>query len=166
MTIIVCSLSNVPRIAQERRPSRLVSLLDPDSAFPSEHGAPHHLKLSMHDINDERPDWNAPAHAQIEELIGFVEQWERGAPPILIHCFAGVSRSTATAFVTACVHNPRVDEEAIALALRAASHTAWPNKRIVALADAHLGRNGRMIRAIETIGPGEIGEAVPFDLVI
>ncbi|MET0182607.1 MAG: protein-tyrosine phosphatase family protein [Caulobacterales bacterium] len=169
MTILVCSLSKVPEVARTRGPSRLVSLLDPNSNFPKNHGVPHHLALSMHDINEEHSGWNAPAHQQIEELIGFVEQWDRAAAPILIHCYAGISRSTATAFVTACVHNPRADEEVIAWALRTSSISAWPNKRIIALADAHLGRNGRMIRAIETIGPGrsweEIGEAEPFELV-
>ncbi len=166
--ILVSSLSRVPTIARERKPSRLVSLLDPESSFPRGHGVEHHLELPMHDINEDYPGWNAPAHKQVEQLIGFVEQWEQAKGPILIHCYAGISRSTATAFVTACIHNPRADEAELAWALRRASASAWPNPRIVALADAHLGRGGRMIRAVETIGPGrsweEIGENQPFEL--
>ena len=55
----------------------------------------------------------------------------------------------------------------IALALRAASPTASPNRRFVALADAELGRGGRMTRAIEKRSGAapdwfEIGEAQPF----
>ena len=42
----------------------------------------------------------------------------------------------------------------IAQALRRASPTATPNIRIVSLADRLLGRDGRMIAAIETIGRG------------
>lgn len=167
MTILVSCLSRVPSIAKARRPNRLVSLLDPGSAFPRNHGVADHLELAMHDINDDHPGWNAPAHQQIENLLTFVEAWDKNAP-ILIHCYAGISRSTATAFLTACVHNPRIDEEAIALALRKASPSAWPNPRIIALADAHLGRDGRMTRAIQAIGPGqsweEIGEAQPFEI--
>ena len=64
--------------------------------------------------------------------------WDRAAP-LLIHCFAGVSRSTAAAFIAACALSPRRDEGEIARALRAASPTATPNARLVALADATLG---------------------------
>ncbi len=167
MAILVSSLSRVPHIAKTRRPNRIVSLLDPDSTFPRGHGVADHLTLPMHDINDDHPGWRAPAAHQIENLIAFVEAWDQSAP-ILIHCYAGISRSTATAFVTACVHNPRADEAEIAWALRKASPTAWPNTRIIALADAQLGRQGRMIRAIADIGPGrsweEIGEAQPFEI--
>ena len=59
---------------------------------------------------------------------------------MLIHCFAGVSRSTAAAFIAACALAPNRDEATIARALRAASPTATPNARLVALADAALGR--------------------------
>jgi hypothetical protein len=53
----------------------------------------------------------------------------------------------------------------IAQALRHASATATPNIRVVTLADRLLGRSGRMVAAIETIGPGAIAtEAVPFRL--
>jgi predicted protein tyrosine phosphatase len=88
---------------------------------------------------------------------------------MLIHCYAGISRSTATAYIAACVHNPEADEHGIARALRTASPTATPNRRFIALADAALARNGRMNRAIEAIGRGfprwpEIPEAQPFAL--
>ncbi len=76
--------------------------------------------------------------------------------------------STATAYITACAQNPGADETEIALALRESSPTASPNRRFVALADAVLARNGRMSRAIESIGRGgtweTIGEAQPFAL--
>src|SRR6476620_9932720 len=48
--------------------------------------------------------------------------------------------------------NPARDEQAIAQALRRASHTAYPNPRIVRLADQVLDRHGRMVAAVEAIG--------------
>ena len=61
--------------------------------------------------------------------------------------------------------NPKRDEASIAQALRRASPTATPNIRIVSLADRLLGRDGRMVAAIETIGRGEIAvEGNPFRL--
>ena len=67
--------------------------------------------------------------------------------------------------MTACALNPRRDEWAIARALRQASVTATPNPRIVSLADRMLGRDGRMVAAIDSIGRGEMAyEADPFRL--
>ena len=75
------------------------------------------------------------------------------------------TRSTASAFITACLHNPEAAEQEIAAAIRAASPTASPNKRLVAHADALLGRNGRMNHAVESIGRGSAAmEAQAFSI--
>jgi predicted protein tyrosine phosphatase len=63
-----------------------------------------------------------------------------------------------------CALNPDRPEIEIAHELREASPTASPNPRIVALADALLGRDGRMIAAIESIGRGIPAEVLPFRL--
>ena len=85
--------------------------------------------------------------------------------PLVVHCFAGISRSTASAFASVCALNPDRDEASIAQALRRASRTATPNIRIVALADRLLGHDGRMVAAINQIGRGELAaEAEPFRL--
>jgi predicted protein tyrosine phosphatase len=171
MNIIVCPLSRVPDVARERKPSHLVSLLDPGTPFPRLDGYAHdrHFCLEIHDIEMEMDGYDALCGRRMKMILDFVGAW-RGDEPILIHCYAGISRSTATAYITACAHNPGADEEEIALALRAASPTANPNRRFVALADAELGRNGRMSHAIEKIGRGaswlDIGEAAPFALPV
>ena len=85
--------------------------------------------------------------------------------PLVIHCHAGVSRSTAAAFIIACALAPSRPENEIADTIRRASHTATPNRRMVAIADAMLKRDGRMVAAIERIGRGsECYEGVPFVL--
>jgi predicted protein tyrosine phosphatase len=167
MSIIVCPLSRAPAIAHEKKPSHVVSLLDPGSAFPAlaGYGFDRHLCLEIHDIEAAAEGLDICCDTRMRMILDFVGGWGRDEP-ILIHCYAGISRSTATAYITACAHNPSMDEEEIALALRQASPTASPNRRFVALADAELGRGGRMSRAIEKIGRGppwyEIGEANPF----
>jgi predicted protein tyrosine phosphatase len=168
MTILVCPLSRVPEVARDHRPSHLVSLLDPGTLFPAIPAlGERHLRIGVHDIESEAAGFDAVCDKRIQTLLSFVQQWQRDEP-ILIHCYAGISRSTATAFITACAHNPGTDEDEIAQALRAASPSASPNRRFVALADAALGRSGRMSAAIEKIGRGaswhEIGEAQPFML--
>jgi len=169
MTIIVCPMSHAADIARQREPSHVVSLLDPGTPFPTLEGyrADQRLMLGIHDIEVEMPGFDVLGDHHMRAILDYVGGWDR-SDPMLIHCYAGISRSTATAYITACLHNPDADEHQIALALRDASPTASPNRRFVALADAALQRNGRMSKAIEHIGRGaswlDIGEAKPFVL--
>jgi predicted protein tyrosine phosphatase len=102
----------------------------------------------------------------VQRLIDFVGAWDRKSP-MVVHCFAGISRSTAGAYVAACAINPQRDEMEIAWDLRRASRTAQPNARIVSIADRLLGRDGRMVRAINAIGVGDAAiEGDPFRLDI
>jgi predicted protein tyrosine phosphatase len=90
--------------------------------------------------------------------------WDRRAP-VVVHCFAGISRSTAAAFSGLCAVRPDLDEAEIAWRLRSRSPQATPNLRIVTLADLILGRGGRMVRAVEAIGRGsEAVEGTVFAL--
>ena len=61
---------------------------------------------------------------------------------MVVHCWAGISRSTAAAFISLCAINPDAPEELIAARLREASPTAYPNRLMVRLADAALGPPG------------------------
>lgn len=168
MQIIVCPLARVSELARAHRPSHVVSLLDPGTRFP-QLALPEqrHLCIGVHDIEVEEPGFDALCPDRMQTLLAFISRWPR-RDTLLIHCFAGISRSTATAFIAACMHNPEIDEAEIAQALRRASPSANPNRRFVALADAELGRGGRMVRAVDGIGAGatwlEIGEADPFRL--
>ncbi len=154
MTILVCPLSKVRGIVAARAPERIVSLLDPD--FPSPYVgleyAGRHLRLSFHDVEVATWDEEIPTAQDIRELLAFVGEWSRAAP-LLIHCRAGVGRSTAAAFVTACALNPRADEKTIAVALRRRAPFARPNEMLVRRADAALVREGRMSAAIEETRP-------------
>ncbi len=166
--IHVCSLALIGETVERTGARSLVTLLSPGTPVvrPSGIAPERHLYIGVADILADEPGHVLPADAHVRELLDFVGRWDRAAP-LLIHCFAGVSRSTAAAFVSVCALAPRRDESAIAFELRAASPTATPNARLVALADAALGRAGRMSRAIEEIGRGEeCFEGAPFALEI
>jgi len=166
--IYVCPLSAVEIVIADYAPSHLVTLINEETmiATPSGIAAGNHLKLPMNDIHEPQDGFVAPSDGHVSELLAFGRNWDTQAP-MLIHCWAGISRSTAAAYSILCALNPGADEQAIAQALRTASPTASPNRRIVALADAALGREGRMISAIADIGRGELAmEATPFSLPI
>ena len=113
-----------------------------------------------------RTGWSRRTPRWSSRLLDFGRGWD-GAAPMVVHCFAGISRSTASAFAIACERNPHADELEIALAMRRASPSAFPNRRIVALADDILGRRGRMVEAVEAMGGnGFVAEGVPFDLPV
>jgi predicted protein tyrosine phosphatase len=163
--IHVCSLTRLNDTVAATGARHVVSLLGTEDNLMRPPGItpPNHLWLQLHDISEPREGHVHPASGHVEKLIGFVARWER-ACPMVIHCYAGISRSTAAAFVAVCALSPRADEAAIAKTLRRASPTATPNIRIVALADEMLGRDGRMVDAITAIGQGVLAEAAPFRL--
>lgn len=141
-------LSVMANVGQVRRPESVAEA--------------NHLRISMDDITEPLDGFVAPNDAHITELLAFVRGWDRAAP-LVVHCYAGISRSTASAFAAACALNPQRDELTIARAIRDASPSAFPNRLIVTLADRALGRDGRMVRALDAIGPGNQSiEGVPF----
>jgi predicted protein tyrosine phosphatase len=167
MKIIVSSLASAPALMVRERPSHLVSLLSPEEIHlaPTGHAPERHLRLPMHDLRDglDLTGDVPPAAEHVARLLAFADGWS-GTSSILVHCWAGVSRSTAAAYAIACARNPDADETAIARALRAASPTAWPNPMLIAHADAALGREGRMIAAVEAIGEPDHLDSAPFFL--
>jgi predicted protein tyrosine phosphatase len=153
--IHVCSLARLYATVEETRARHIVTLLRLVDRVqrPTHILQENHLILSMDDIVAEQDGYTAPAENHVSRLIAFAKNWDRAAP-MVVHCFAGISRSSAGAFVAACALNPARDETQIARAIRRASPTAQPNARIVTIADRLLKRDGRMIRAVESIGPG------------
>ena len=151
-TIIVCGLSEVENVIAARRPSHMITLLDPWSMIDTPVGLEpeRHLRLGVNDICDPTDGMVLADEAMVQSVVDFGRTWDESAP-MLIHCWAGISRSTASAFTLACERNPDVGEVAIAQAMRAAAPHAWPNRRIVGLADDLLGRQGRMVDAVNTV---------------
>jgi predicted protein tyrosine phosphatase len=166
--IIVCPLNAVAEQASLHRARHAVSLLGPPTLPPdiSGIGPDNHLKLLFHDILAGREGLEPPQAVHVERLLSFVRAWPRQAP-LLIHCYAGISRSTAAAYISWCAIRPELDEAQLAERLRAASPSATPNALMVSFADALLGRQGAMVRAIAAIGRGEEAyEGTPFRLDI
>ena len=147
MKIWISPLARVHDIAAAARPERVVSLLGmtPFPDIPG-YGEDRHHRLTIDDIREDTEGRVTPGAPHIASLIGFLEGWRREAP-LLVHCWAGISRSTAAAFIAACLHNPAADEAEIAETIASSSPTAFPNTLIVSIADDILGRGGRMAKA-------------------
>lgn len=153
--IYVCPLSQLYASIDKHAPSHLVSLLDPHSMIgtPSGIHPGQHLRLAINDIPTPRDGMVAPGSQHIEEILAFIDGWDQAAP-MLIHCWAGISRSTAAAFITLCHLNNGAERQAARL-MRASAPHAQPNLRLVALADTLMDRQGRMIEAVAEMGLGD-----------
>jgi predicted protein tyrosine phosphatase len=162
--IHVCSLAALPDTVKAVGASHILTVMAnvakvqrPESVLEA-----NHLRVQMDDIIEHVDGFVAPSDSHIEQVLNFVRGWDRNAP-LVIHCYAGISRSTASAFAAVCMLNPHRDEIAIARQIRAASPIASPNRLIVSLADKALGREGRMLRALDEMGPGSMTvEGRPF----
>jgi predicted protein tyrosine phosphatase len=166
LRIHVCPLSKLAETVRATGAQSLVTLIDEGTPVrrPSGIAAEAHIVIILSDIVAELDGHTLPSKSHVEKLLGFVRGWDQTGP-LLIHCWAGVSRSTAAAFIAACALRPHRDEAEIAQAVRANSPTATPNARLVAIADAMLGRDGRMVAAIAKIGRGcNCFEGAPFAL--
>ncbi|KAB2910685.1 MAG: protein tyrosine phosphatase [Hyphomicrobiaceae bacterium] len=165
-SIHVCPLSAVSITVERHKASHLLTCIHDDSLVetPRRITPANHLRLVMDDIIVSLPDYTPPNEMHIARLIDFARGWG-GEGPMVVHCWAGISRSTAAAFISLCALNPDAPEDLIAGRLRRVSPTAQPNRLMVRLADDALGRGGRMVDAVDAIGRGvPASEAVPFSL--
>jgi predicted protein tyrosine phosphatase len=166
MALIVTPLRLLPEVMARHAPSHLITLLSPEELIqtPAGFDPARHLRIGVHDIAEPTAGLVAPDAAQVRAVLEFAQGWDAEAP-MVVHCWAGISRSTACAFAIACARNPHADELEIALRMRRASPSAFPNRRIVALADDILERRGRMLAAVEAMGGNGFAiEGVPFEL--
>ena len=162
--IHVCSLAALHPTVEATGASHILTVMAnvdqvqrPESVLPA-----NHLRVQIDDITEHMDGFVAPSEHHVETVLNFIRGWDRQAP-LVVHCYAGISRSTASAFAAVCMLNPHRDEIAIARQIRAASPIASPNRLIVSLADKALGRDGRMLRALDEMGPGSMtAEGRPF----
>jgi predicted protein tyrosine phosphatase len=169
--IHICSLAKVESLAAEIKPSHVLSLLGGISPFPATPKGVdpnNHLKVTVSDIAEPQEGMIHPGENHVRDVIAFGERWARengGTQPILVHCFAGISRSTASALTIACTVRPQIREQTFTAALREASESAQPNALMIELADAILGRNRRLVSAVQNMGLADFSKAgTPFVL--
>ena len=167
--LLVAPLSSLPDALAAHAPSHLISLLSPEHMIDTPAGFPAamHLRLSVNDIVDPAAGTAPPARQHIDTLLEFSRGWDT-SQPLLIHCWAGISRSMASAFTILCDRLGPDREIEIARAMRQRAPHAQPNRLLVQHADDALGRKGKMIAALNSMGPPlvvEEGITTVFPLV-
>ena len=166
--LLVAPLSSLPEVLADHAPSHLVSLLSPEHMIPTPPGfSGQHLKLGVNDLVVPAAGTAPPLRAQMDQLLTFSRSWDASAP-MVIHCWAGISRSMASAFAILCDRLGENREIEIARLMRQRAPHAQPNRLLVRHADEALGRRGRMLEALNSMGPAlvvEEGVTTAFPLV-
>jgi predicted protein tyrosine phosphatase len=166
--IVVAPKSQLAATLATSNATHLIALVSPSTEFerPTAIEPDACLHLTFNDIAEERDGLIAPTADHVRQLLAFAASIPSGGV-LLVHCYAGVSRSTASAYAIACANRPDLGEEQLAAWLRSLSPSATPNPLLVAHSDTLLGREGRMVEAIRSIGRGAgcfEGEVFALDL--
>ena len=100
--LTVCGKNQVRKVVKRFAATHLLSLVDPEDRMPTPHriARENHLSVKFDDV--EEPDLPyAPTAPDIEQIIRWIDRLPDNAR-LVIHCTAGVSRSTAVAFALLC----------------------------------------------------------------
>lgn len=161
MNLVISSLEDMRQFHGEV--SHVLSIVDPDDAMSIPGlGVPldRRLVLLCDDVDSRAEAMSrqrmlpgskctAPSRSMVKKALAFAKALPDQAT-LLVHCGQGISRSTAMAFAILCQEQPNVSEEEVFQQVKRLRPQAFPNPLIVAQADALMGRDGRMCRAIKS----------------
>ncbi len=155
--LTVCGLEELSQHGA-RGVTHVLSILDPETPEPrdfSGYGAHRRTTLRFHDAIEPAPGLVLPTEADVDAVLAFgrdvLAEASRGEAHVLIHCHVGISRSTAAMLMLIGLAHPEEGEEAWVARLHALREKAWPNSRMIAFADARLGREGRLSEAVRRL---------------
>ncbi|MGH6961983.1 MAG: hypothetical protein ACREE7_15985, partial [Dongiaceae bacterium] len=118
------------------------------------------LLLRFQDIDASQPD--GPTAEHVAKIIAFADEVRsahaRAPARLLVHCHAGISRSTASAYIALARDFGLERADDAFRALLRTTVNPWPNRRLVALADDALGARGRLLAPLDAYREANIGQ--------
>jgi predicted protein tyrosine phosphatase len=154
--ITICGLDELSKHSNTRV-SHVLSILDPEWPAPEVFGTfgeHDKLELRFHDVLEDGPYVAAPKASHVEQLLAFgrrLDQEPVADAHLLVHCHAGVSRSSASMALLIAQAVPNSSPKEIFAELLRIRPQIWPNLRIVEMGDNALGRDGALIEAVKGV---------------
>jgi predicted protein tyrosine phosphatase len=153
--LTICGLDELDAHSA-RSVTHVLSILDPGWPEPEAFFAydPHHrTTLHFDDAIEPAANIALPRREHVEQILAFGHAFrrdraERPQAHLLIHCHAGISRSTAAMATLLAQAHADEDEEHIFARLVAIRPQAWPNSLMIGFADELLSRDGRLNAAL------------------
>ncbi|HET7433454.1 MAG TPA: hypothetical protein VFN10_01940 [Thermoanaerobaculia bacterium] len=149
----ICSRLEVGRLLESlASPEDLalfVSIGDPDDPLPDGYDRiVEPLRLHFLDADDDR----GASEEDILRIIAAGRELRSGTARVVLHCWEGISRSTAAAIILLASAMGRGHESDVVSRIFSLRAVARPNQRMIRLADALLQCDGALIHAIEAHG--------------
>lgn len=153
--LTVCGLSELEEHGG-RGITHVLSILDPQTPDPDFGRYPPHQRTTLRfdDIVQDEPGKVLPSREDVDAILAYGRSLADGTPGeghLLVHCHAGISRSTAAMAILMAQAYPLEPEGAVVDRLVALRPQAWPNLRMIAFADEALGRDGRLVAAVAAL---------------
>ncbi len=152
--LTICGLTELGSF-QDAAVTHVLSILDPDYPEPPDFAAygPHkRLTMRFDDIIEDTPGMQPPQRHHVEALLEFGTGLAaaEGDPlsHLLVHCHAGISRSSASMTTLLAEARPEMDEDALFEHIRGDSPAGLADSRMIVFADDLLGRDGRLFAAL------------------
>jgi predicted protein tyrosine phosphatase len=133
--------------------SHVLSILDPGHPVPAAFdGFPEHrrLELRFHDVIEPDTAGVPPSEADVAALLAFGRGMRDGAH-LLVHCHAGISRSTAAMTLILAQALPDTAADDVLGEVFRIRPKTWPNLRMMEIGDRMLGRGGDLVAASHRI---------------
>jgi predicted protein tyrosine phosphatase len=150
----ICGLTELGAF-RDAAVTHVLSILDPGFPEPAdfaEYGPHKRLTLRFDDVIEPGPGLIPPEPHHVEALLefgkGLAAAIDDPLGHLLVHCHAGISRSTASMTILLAEARPETDEDQIFEHIREIRPQAWPNSRMIGVADALLNREGRLVAAL------------------
>jgi len=151
---LICGLDELDQF-HDSSVTHVVSILDPAWPVPDIFAEfPDHdrLELRFHDIIDEAPGtgYDAPQLHHVEQVLAFGRQLTAAGRGhrVLVHCHAGISRSTAALLLILAQAEPERPADDIIADIVGIRSKTWPNLRMIEIGDRLLGRDGALVAAV------------------
>lgn len=133
--------------------SHVLSILDPEHPVPEAFGTfgeHEKLELRFDDIIEDRAGQRGPTPDDVTAILAFGRTLAAGSN-LLVHCHAGISRSTASMALIIAQALPDQPADAVLAIVHGIREKAWPNLRLIEIGDAMLGRGGRLVAATHAL---------------
>jgi predicted protein tyrosine phosphatase len=150
--ISICGIAELPAHS-DIGISHVLSILDPQWPVPDAFGSfgEHaRLELRFHDIIEPTPGMVLPRREHVEQVLAFGRDLlaePAGQANLLVHCHAGISRSTASMLLILAQALPDMKAQTLAAEVLRIRDKAWPNLLLIEMGDAMLGRDGAIVAA-------------------
>jgi len=154
--ITVCGIEELTEHC-ETGASHVLSILDPEWPVPEvfgQFGEHERLELRFHDVIEDIRGTQPPQPSDVARLLRFgrgLQAEPLETAHLLVHCHAGISRSTAAMALVLAQARPDLPADLIFAEILRIRPKAWPNLRMIEFGDTLLQRGRSLVEAVSRL---------------